>query len=120
MSITGDNQTTDSTRQRWWRRRPACGVATSLATGAAGIWVASALAPESKRPFDALAYLVSLPIALLVPVAALAGALIGWQAWRACGGAARAGLALPALAAVSANALAIGIFARVVAELLLR
>lgn len=84
------------------------------------MWVASALAPEIGKPFDALAYLVSLPIALLLPVAALAGALIGWQAWRASDGAARAALALPALAAVSANALAIGIFARVIADLILR
>ncbi|MGH8631980.1 MAG: hypothetical protein ACREU7_14630 [Burkholderiales bacterium] len=106
--------------KRWWRRRPAAGVAASLATGAVAMWVASALAPASRQPVDALAYLVSLPVALLLPAAALAAALIGWQAWRASMGTARAALALPALAAVTGNALAIGIFARVVAGLALR
>lgn len=119
MSVPGDQQTSEP-KQRWWRRRPATGVALSLATGATAMWVASALAPTSRQPFDSLAYLVSLPVALLLPVAALAAALIGWQAWRASMGPARAALALPALAAVMANALAIGIFARLVAGLVLR
>jgi len=104
---------------RWWRRRPAAGVALSVATGAVAIWVASALAPPSELPLDSLAYLISLPIALLLPAAALAAALIGWQAWQASTGPARAALALPAFAALSANALAIGIFARLLLRLAL-
>jgi len=112
MGLTEDQHASEPSTC-WWRRRPAAGVALSLATGAVAIWVAGALAPTRGQPLDLLAHLISLPIALLLPVAALAAAFIGWQAWQASVGPARAALALPALAAVSANALAIGIFARV-------
>lgn len=117
---TTEDQHSNEPAIRWWRRRPATGVALSLATGAVAIWVASALAPASEQPLDLIAYLVSLPIALLLPAAALAAALIGWQAWRASTGPVRVTLALPALAALSANALAIAIFARVLLGLALR
>ena len=105
---------------RWWRRRPAAGVASSLGTGAVAIWIASGLAPSGKQPLDLLAYLVSLPIALLLPAAALAAALIGWQAWQASTGPVRAALALPAFAALGVNTLAIMVFARVLVDLALR
>jgi hypothetical protein len=83
------------------------------------MWVASALAPEIEHPVDSLRYLISLPIALLLPAASLVAALIGWQAWQASAGGERLALALPALAALSANALAIALFARALARLLL-
>jgi hypothetical protein len=120
MNAADDQETTQPALPRWWRRRPGAGVAVSIATGAVAMWISAALAPSGQQPVDAVVRLVSLPIALLLPAGALAAALIGWQAWRAAEGAARARLALPALAAVSVNALAIGMFARLVAGLVLR
>ncbi len=78
------------------------------------------LAPKIVQPFDTLAYLVSLPIALLLPAGALSAGLIGWQAWQSSTGTARTALALPAFAAVSANSMAIAIFVHSVAGWLLR
>jgi hypothetical protein len=105
---------------RWWRQRPSVGIAVSLASGAVAMWIASALRPQSAGPSDTIAYLVSLPIALLLPAAAVAGGLIGWQAWQASRGPARAMLLLPMLAAASANMLAIAMFARVIVGFIAR
>ncbi|HWQ38543.1 MAG TPA: hypothetical protein VNM24_08020 [Burkholderiales bacterium] len=102
--------------QRWWQRRPAGGVAFSLAVGAATLWIASALQLPEARDAAVLSYLVSLPIALLLPTLSAAGLLIGWQAWRAA--APHAWLVVPTLLALLANACALALFLRVMVRLL--
>jgi hypothetical protein len=100
--------------ERWWRQRPRLGVAVSLATGVAALWLAQALAAPS--PEARIAYLVSLPIALLLPALAVAAGLMGWQAWRASHSSPL--LAVPALAAMGANLIAVWLFVRIAAGLL--
>lgn len=64
-----------------------------------------------------LFYFVTLPVALLLPAVALAGALMGWDALRASTGPPRRML-LPIFgAALLADTLAIAAFARIVAAL---
>ena len=98
----------------WWRRNPIAGVMASLALGLCAFALARMLArPESG--VSAFVHLVTLPIALLLPALSVAGALIGWQGWRA--GGSPLWLAVPLLAALAAHALAVGLFLRLVAAL---
>ncbi len=108
----------DKTRAvRWWRRRPWLGVAASLLIGLTALWTALGLAPPARDPASALFYFVTLPIALLLPASAFAGALLGWDALRASSGPPRRML-LPVFgAALLANSLAIAAFVRTVAAL---
>jgi hypothetical protein len=112
--MTPDNSTPPSHTQRWWQQRPLLGVMASLALGLATVWIAGSLEPP--RAEERIAYLISLPIALLLPACALAGGYIAWQAWVASDK--RPALAVPAFLAASANAIAIGLFFRVVVRLL--
>lgn len=111
-----DSSDEDSARETpaWWRRRPLAAVLTSLALGGCALAVVKMLVrPEPGT--GAFVHLVTLPLALLLPALSVAGALIGWQGWRA--GGSPLWLAVPLLAALAAHAFAIGLFMRLVAAL---
>lgn len=98
----------------WWRRHPLAAVMTSFALGVCALAVVKMLdRPEPGA--GAFVHFVSLPIALLLPALSVAGALFGWQGWRA--GGSPLWLAGPLLAALAAHAFAIGLFMRLLAAL---
>lgn len=103
---------------RWWIRRPELGIAAGLITGIAGIWILSALGWPSHASEAAFLYMVTLPIALLLPALALLGTLVVRSSFSALHGRRRLAMALPALAAAASNILAIGMFLRFVLQIL--
>ncbi len=102
----------------WWRRRPALGIAASLTAGMSTALLLGALGPPAQGAGAAFVYLVTLPIALLMPALALAAALIAWQALGAARPALRPLLIVPATIAFAANIVSLGMFLRFVLQVL--
>ncbi|MGH8677526.1 MAG: hypothetical protein ACREUQ_04145 [Burkholderiales bacterium] len=102
---------------RWWQRQPALSVVVALAVGLLALWLVGVLGAPARSSAAAFLYMVTLPIALLLPAGALAGALLAWSAWGASRGLTRTMLAVPAAAAFIINFIAIGFFVRFVAAI---
>ncbi len=96
--------------QAWWHRSAPLAAGASLAIGAATLWFGNML---NRVPLDqhaTLSYLLMLPLLLIVPAFSAAGLRLAWLAWSAVQGATRIIIAFVALAAVTANVLAIARF----------
>jgi len=103
-------QPEDPEIEPWWRRSAPLAAGASLAIGAATLWFGNML---NRVPLDqhaTLSYLLMLPLLLTVPAFSAAGLRLAWLSWFGVRGATRMLIAVVALAAVTANLLAIARF----------
>lgn len=114
-SITDDPAETEPLR--WWKRWPELGIAAGLLTGIAGFGLLRALGRPTQTSEATFLYMVSLPIALLLPALALLGTLLVRECFSEIHGRRRLAMALPAAAAAITNVLAIGMFLRFVLQI---
>lgn len=103
-------------RPRWWRRNPTAGVLATAALGIAAVLVTASIKPPDPAPGSTLVSIVILPIALLLPAIALAGAIVAWNAFQATHGRVRTLLAAPCAVAMILNTAAVVLFARWVSQ----
>ena len=97
---------------RWWLRHPVVAIMTTAVLGFAAVWVTLSLGRPDSTPGSTLIYIVVLPMALLLPAIALAGALVAWRSFQATSGKLRLVLAIPAATALVLNTAAAGLFIR--------
>ena len=109
---TGSAEDDQALPVRWWLRRPALGILLSMLLGMAAFLVTASIGTPGSDPGTTVTNLVVLPIALLLPVIALAAALVAWSAFGQTRGQQRAFLLLPLAAALLLNSSAIAMFAR--------
>ena len=102
---------------RWWKRRPELGIAAGLLTGIAGLSLLRALGRPTQTGEAVFLYMVTLPIALLLPALSLLGILLVRTCFSEIHGKQRFALAVPAVAAALTNVLAIGMFLRFVLQI---
>ena len=94
----------------WWRRSPPLAAAAALAIGLATLWFANMLGRVPLDSQAAFAYLLMLPLLLIVPAFAAAGLRLSWLALRRSHDMSRWIVGAIALAAMAANGFAIAGF----------
>jgi len=79
--------TTDSEEEirPWWRRSPMLAAFASLAIGLATLWFANMLGRVPLDSNSTLAYLLMLPLLLIVPAFSATGLRLSWLALRGHG-----------------------------------
>jgi hypothetical protein len=96
---------------RWWERSAPLAAGAALVIGFAGIWYSGML---GRLPLDrqsAFAFMLLLPMLLIVPAFSLAALRLAWSAWRNRSAPARPIVMFAALGAAFVNLLALGRFA---------
>jgi hypothetical protein len=69
----------------WWRRSPMLAASASLAIGLATLWFSNMLGRVPLDSNSTLAYLLMLPLLLIVPAFSAAGLRLSWLALRGHG-----------------------------------
>ena len=94
----------------WWQRSPPLAAGAALAIGLATLWFANMLGRVPLDSQAAFAYLLMLPLLLIVPAFSAAGLRLSWLALRGSRDMSQWTIGTIALAATAANGFAIAGF----------
>ena len=94
----------------WWQRSPPLAAGAALAIGLATLWFGNMLGRVPLDAQAAFAYLLMLPLLLIVPAFSAAGLRLSWLALRASHMTSRWTVGTIAVAATAANGFAIACF----------